>query len=141
MNEFLKEHTLLVDIIGLISYIVLGLFLKVSERRIHNLISASSVTILGLVLWLLIFLIYILNMNNGKEFSFVGPEVIWLFYLPYVHGSYYISLQMGNFNNGYLFGCILLLNNFAITLLIYLTIKIKHRLKNNKVRASQGPFG
>lgn len=134
MNEFFQEHLLLLDIIGLISYIVVGLSLKVSDRRIHNLISASSVTILGVVLWLFIFLIYILNMNNGKELGFIGPEVIWFFYLPYVHGSYYLSLKMDFFNNGYLLGCVLLLNNFGITLLMYLTLKFKHHLKNNKVR-------
>jgi len=128
-NVILEEHTLWVDIMGLISYIVVGFFIEVSDRDIYNLLSASSVTIVGLLFWLLLFLIYVIEMNNGKEFSFVGPEVIWFYYLPYIHGSFYISLHTNISNNGYLFGYVLLLNNLGITLLIYLTIKFKQRIK------------
>lgn len=68
-------------------------------------------------------------MNSGKEFVFLGPEIIWLFYLPYVHGPYYILNQSNITSDRYLFGYLLLLNNCGITVLIYLTIKLKQRFK------------
>lgn len=130
MNEKLQEHTLWIDIVGWVSYLIVGSFMKVSDRNFHNILSASCVTIAGFLYWLLLFFGYVQGMNGEEGISTVGPGMIWILYLPYVHGSYFILNQHNITNNGYLFGLVLLLINISITFYLYLILKFKQRMRS-----------
>ena len=140
LNEYLS-NTLWVDMIGWISYLVVGLFIKVSERTIQNIISVSFISIIGIIYWFILFSLYVQELNNNESMSWFGPGIIWIFYLPYVHGSYFILNQQDVIQNDYLLAYILLLINIGISVLLYLIIKVKQRIKKIMVRKSQSPIG
>lgn len=130
----------MVDMIGWVSYLVVGSFIKVSERNIQNIISVSFISIMGILFWLLLFSIYVQEINNDQSMSWFGPVIIWIFYLPYVHGSYFILNQQDVLQNDYLLAYILLLNNICISGILYVIIKVKHRLKKLKMREPRSPI-
>lgn len=138
-DQFLS-NTLWVDMIGWVSYLVVGIFIKVSERNIQNIISVSFISIIGILFWILLFSIYVQEINNAQSISWFGPVIIWFFYLPYVHGSYFILNLQDVFQNDYLIAYILLLNNVCISVILYLIIKVKQRLKKLKMREPRSPI-
>lgn len=140
LNDQFLSNTLWVDMIGWVSYLVVGIFIKVSERNIQNIISVSFISIMGILFWLLLFLIYVNEINNHQSPSFFGPEIIWFFYLPYVHGFYLILNQQDVIQNDYLLPYILLLNNICISVILYIIVKVKQQLKKFKMRKPRSPI-
>lgn len=139
LNDQFLSNTLWVDMIGWVSYLVVGIFIKVSERNIQNIISVSFISIMGILFWLLLFLIYVNEINNQSP-SFFGPVIIWFIYLPYVHSFYLILNQQDVLQNDYLLPYILLLNNICISVILYIIVKVKQQLKKFKMREPRSPI-
>jgi len=117
------EHKLLISVLGIISYIFIGFLMKESSI-VQNFISASAISLLGLGYWLLVLMMFNSASMHDQGGSWVGPGIVWIFYIPHIHGLEILPIEGGNYAH-----LILLVLNFALTPIIFLIIQSKALLK------------
>ncbi|AIQ15011.1 hypothetical protein PDUR_26405 [Paenibacillus durus] len=129
LNIFFSDQGSIIFYVVLnLLYIAFGFIFGVDSGKIlGNLLSYSLISIIGIVIWFLCLLNYTSYHDSP---SFLGPEFVWILSAGYNFSSYYIFKLISNeWDNEGVVLVILLLLNFYQSLLLWLGLETRKRVK------------
>ncbi|AKG36704.1 hypothetical protein VK70_21090 [Paenibacillus durus ATCC 35681] len=125
---FSNQGSIIFYVVLNLLYFIFGFIFGIdSGKALGNLFSYSLISMIGIVIWFFCLLNYISYHDSP---SFLGPEFIWILSAGYNFSSYYIFKLISNeWNNEGVVLVILLLLNFYQSLLLWLGLETRKRLK------------